>query len=304
MLASLESYETEIHNEAAAKVRGLQNQFRKGTTALGFKVAVLILSRLEQFNKSLQCEGATVSGMITAAECIVQELRRLCTDDQFNAIFSEVREMIELHDLDPVVVPRVRRPPKRFCGAAEPFVAATPEENYRVVYFSAIDDAVMQLSERFNKESVGLRSYLQLEAMLLSGQVNRDVCKQYPELNSDRLSLQLGMFADQNEYTTLQQAQTVVQNMTPEVRSMFPQVECLIRLTLLCPASSCTAERSFSALRWLKTWLRSTMTQPRLNAVAVCHIHQDILDSLNVSKLAEEFASRSDIRKGLFGNWI
>ena len=162
----------------------------------------------------------------------------------------------------------------------------------------------MQLTQRFNKESVGLRSYLQLEAMLLSGQVNQDTCKQYPELNPNRLSLQLGMFSDQNEYTTLQQAQIVMQKMTPEVRSIFPQVERLIRLMLLCPASSCTSERSFSALRRLKTWLRSTMTQPRLNAVAVCHVHQDILDSLDIRKLAEEFAGQSHIRKGLFGNWI
>ena len=61
----------------------------------------------------------------------------------------------------------------------------------------------MQLTQRFNKESVGLRSYLQLEAMLLSGQVNQDNCKQYPELNPNRLSLQLGMFSDQNQYTTV-----------------------------------------------------------------------------------------------------
>lgn len=72
---------------------------------------------------------------------------------------------------------------------------------------------------------------------------------------------------------------------------------------LVCPATSCTAERSFSSLWRLKTWLRSNMTQPRLNAVAVCHAHQDILDNLDIRKLAEEFASRSDIRRGLFGNW-
>jgi len=75
----------------------------------------------------------------------------------------------------------------------------------------------MQLSEKFNKDSVGLRSYLQLEAMLLSGTVNQDVCKQYPEVDPSHLSLQLATFSDQNQYTTLQQAQTVMQNMTQEV---------------------------------------------------------------------------------------
>jgi hypothetical protein len=140
--------------------------------------------------------------------------------------------------------------------------------------------------------------------MLLTGKVSVEVCERYPELNSTSLASQLSMFSDQNKYVTLQQAQEIMQNMIPEVRCLFPQVERLIRLMLLCPATSCSAERSFSALRRLKTWLRSTMTQPRLNSVAVCHVHQDIIDSLDITKLAEEFASRSDIRRGLFGNWV
>jgi len=70
---------------------------------------------------------------------------------------------------------------------------------------------------------------------------------------------------------------------------------------LLCPESSCAAERSFSSLRRLKNWLRSTTKQQRLNAVVVCHVNKDIVDSLNVSELASDFAKRSNIRTGLFG---
>jgi len=87
------------------------------------------------------------------------------------------------------------------------------------------------------------------------------------------------MFSDQNEYKTLQRPQTltVMQNMKPEVRSMFPQVQHLSRLLLFCLASSHSAEKSFSALHRLKTQLRSTMTQHSLNAVALCHVYHDIL---------------------------
>ena len=65
----------------------------------------------------------------------------------------------------------------------------------------------------------------------------------------------------------------VFREMEPNVRCMLPAVEKLLRLLLISPASSCEAERSFSALRRLKTWLRSTMTQVRLNhVVAVMYI--------------------------------
>ena len=38
-------------------------------------------------------------------------------------------------------------------------------------------------------------------------------------------------------------------------------------------ATSSEAERSFSSLRRLKTYLRSTMTQDRLTGLAMLHIH-------------------------------
>ena len=84
-------------------------------------------------------------------------------------------------------------------------------------------------------------------------------------------------------YSNLTEAQT----MNPEVRHLFPYVEVLVRLLLLSPATSCTAERSFSTLRRLKTLLRSTMTQRRLNVIAVCYTHhQEVLDSLSVTETA------------------
>ena len=35
------------------------------------------------------------------------------------------------------------------------------------------------------------------------------------------------------------------------------------------------------------------MSQERLNSVIVCHVHQDILDNLDIHKIADDFAGRS-----------
>ena len=42
------------------------------------------------------------------------------------------------------------------------------------------------------------------------------------------------------------------------------------------PVSSATAERSFSALKYLKSYLRSTMSEDRLNGLALAYIHRDL----------------------------
>ena len=49
-----------------------------------------------------------------------------------------------------------------------------------------------------------------------------------------------------------------------EVRDMLPNVTRLVTILLVVGVSGASAERSFSVLRRLKTWLRSTMSQSRL----------------------------------------
>ncbi len=77
---------------------------------------------------------------------------------------------------------------------------------------------------------------------------------------------------------SLHEAKVIYRSMEHAVRLLFPQVLVLLKLLLVCPVSSCECERSFSALRRLKTWLRTTMIQCRL----ICHVHQEQLDNVNV----------------------
>ena len=51
--------------------------------------------------------------------------------------------------------------------------------------------------------------------------------------------------------------------------SLFGEVVKLVKLLLVCPASVASAERSFSGLRRLKTWLRSSISQERLTHLAI-----------------------------------
>ena len=47
--------------------------------------------------------------------------------------------------------------------------------------------------------------------------------------------------------------------------AFFPNINVLIRVFATLPVTTCTAERSFSVLRILKTYLRSTMNEERKN---------------------------------------
>ena len=72
---------------------------------------------------------------------------------------------------------------------------------------------------------------------------------------------------------------------------------CLaFQLLLVMPETNATSERSFSALRRIKTYLRSTMSQARLNHLMVLHYHQDFTDSLDIKLVANDFISAHESR--------
>ena len=57
-------------------------------------------------------------------------------------------------------------------------------------------------------------------------------------------------------------------------------------LMLVMPATSATAERSFSAIRRLKNYFRSTIGQERLNSVMLLNIHDKHADEINLCDVA------------------
>ena len=68
----------------------------------------------------------------------------------------------------------------------------------------------------------------------------------------------------------------------------FPNIAILLRIFATLPVTTATSERSFSALKFLKNYLRSTMIQDRLNGLALLYVHRDI--ELNYDDVIDEFA--------------
>ena len=57
------------------------------------------------------------------------------------------------------------------------------------------------------------------------------------------------------------------------------------------PVSTATAERSFSMLRQLKTYLQLSMSQLSLNHAMVLNVHKDKIDNIDIEQIAKEFKS-------------
>lgn len=83
----------------------------------------------------------------------------------------------------------------------------------------------------------------------------------------------------------------------PNISSLYPYIEIALRMFLCCPVSNCSAERSFSTLKRIKSYLRSTMDEDRLNSLAILSIESEITTSLKYEDIIKEFALQKAHRK-------
>lgn len=75
--------------------------------------------------------------------------------------------------------------------------------------------------------------------------------------------------------------------------SVFPILYCVLKLSVTLPVSSCSVERCFSKLKLIKTRLRTTMLQYRLEDLIRISCENDIEpDFENIIKI---FAAKSTV---------
>ena len=74
----------------------------------------------------------------------------------------------------------------------------------------------------------------------------------------------------------------------PHATSLYPDIRVLLLVLCTLPVTSCSSERSFSTLKRIKTYLRSTCGNERLTSLALMHIHRDV--SVSSQEMVDKFA--------------
>ena len=80
-------------------------------------------------------------------------------------------------------------------------------------------------------------------------------------------------------------------------KDFYPNISVLLRIMATIPITSCECERSISLLRLIKISLRSTMSQDRLNGLAMLHCHQST--ELTPEEVVQEFSLHNPRRMSL-----
>ena len=68
-------------------------------------------------------------------------------------------------------------------------------------------------------------------------------------------------------------------------------------------ATNAVSERSFSALKRVKTYFRATTKEKRLNHLMILHVHKDRTDKIDLVDAANQFVEWKDNRVHIFGKF-
>jgi hypothetical protein len=235
------------------------------------------LSRSLQSKTISACEGQRLVSITLTT------LEKIRSDDCFDLFWDYIEVKRSSVTVAPPALPRRRKAPRRFeIGEATPDYPTTAEDHYRRIYFEAIDLVVGCIKDRFNQK--GYVMLQKLETLLIVKNC-QDTMKEVTDfystdIISSRLEAQLQLFHSTVSPNSLQSVISYLKSLSTAEKDFYSEIIKIAKLILVMPATNATCERSFSALRRLKTWLRSTTSQARLNWCMLLHIHKQRTDNI------------------------
>ena len=279
----------------------------------GLLCSEALFTPCEAVAKVLQAEKATAAGALECIKTLRERIQALRNDNAMEELLNKTNASAAKYDLkmpDPTTN-RITKTPSRYRDTRQTEDAVTSKgaASWKMQFFEALDLVHAEIERRFNQS--GMTTAALREATLLSatnGMVGTEedlVSLKLPgNIDVPGLHMQLRMLVGltrQETFGTLYDLATFMSSLHAQTRGLFKDVGNLLHLALSLPISVASSERSFSALRRLKTWLRNIVVQRRLTHLALLHIHQDILDTLDVPALMTELISTTPERKTTFG---
>lgn len=127
----------------------------------------------------------------------------------------------------------------------------------------------------------------------------RDTIKAYPTLNGEKLKTELQVLYSREDLHRAAGAAALLQFfMKNNMSRTFSECVMLLKIIVTIPMTTVESERCFSTLNRIKTFLRNSMVNERLNALAVLSLEKKVIRDIPEfnKKVIQEFATAKERR--------
>ncbi|KAL4131234.1 hypothetical protein QTP88_008575 [Uroleucon formosanum] len=303
-----EVYETANDLMAKSEANSLLNEISSYEFILSLVIWYDILEKVNIVSKSLQSQNMEISISTKMVYGILEHLKqyRITGFDSAKNIANKLTSEIDI----PVIFKccRIRKKKKMFSYEHNDEPILNEEDRFRINYFLVvINEAIESINKRFHQ----LESYSNNFGFLY--QIGKVKNMEEDELRKYCKDLHLVLFdGDQNDlegldlYSELLIFRMMIDDNTTPLKALsilkktngsFPNISIALRIMLTIPVTSACAERSFSKLKLIKTYLRNKLSQDKLSDLALISIEQEISNNIDYQNLLETFASKKSRKK-------
>lgn len=281
----------EIEQEKPSiKSAGLLSSVLRFDFIITLHILGTILDITATLSRDLQSPQVELHLCYEMANTVVKLLTNYRLEPQFyDTIFQRAVKVASEHEVD-VKCPRIVKRQVHRSNIEE----SVPQEYYRKnVFIPFVDHLISELSTRFSPAHEDLIKLFSLIPSYRSKFGAEEVvaavskyCKGTSELKLlNEMAMWQGHWKDKKDIPT-----SAIEAFSDPFCTFFPNIKHLLHLICVLPVTSCSGERSFSTMKLTKTYLRSTMSEERLNGLALMCIHKHNIP-IEASQVIEKFAT-------------
>lgn len=271
-----------------------------------------LLGKIQLLSNQLQAKSVDLS---EAAELVavlrdsLQEARQ--SDDQAQQVFDVAQQQCNQCGID-ITVParRTVRLSKRYESAHVMESVGgrrevnTPESFRQNLYLPVIDRLLSEVDLRFSTEANAVMHGCQALNPNHSSFLNCEKLEPFARIYNVNIedltheSYQLKRLLERTPTNVAKPTSLMSLAVFLEPYKLaFQAISLLLTIALVVPVSSASCERSFSALKLIKTYIRSTMANDRLSSIALLSIESYRAQNIDFSAFVDEFDSKHHNRK-------
>ncbi|CAI6350250.1 unnamed protein product [Macrosiphum euphorbiae] len=173
----------------------------------------------------------------------------------------------------------------------------TVQNHFRInVFFGIIDTVMMCMKSKFKENYLSLLNSMN-NVLFNKNPTNQsigEVCNAY-KIESNDLSSEIKIL---NRLFINHECDTIIKKInyirSKDIQTGFPNYTNILKIFLTIPKNTAFNERSFSALRTLKTYLRVTMSQELLSSSAILYIQKEY--PIDFDNIIDKFDAEASIR--------
>jgi hypothetical protein len=269
-----------------------------------------LLGITHEVSQSMQVKDQDIVNAMRLVEVALEQLQKV-RDNGYEKLLERVKEFcrqqdIPVLDMDAVFV-RVGRPRRNA-------LTDTNDHVFRVdLFYAAVDKMIAEIGLRFSPETTAMlrlascisprRQFEAFNVDQLVELVTTYYTNDFDSIDLRQLPNQLHNFhvelendARLRDIKTLP-ALSVLLVQSGRAAAGYDLVYRLVGLILTLPVSSATAERIFSALRFIKNRLRTTMGQEFLNDAMLLYVEKELAATVTNDEIIVEFQKMKERRR-------